>query len=122
MFITAASIAIGVHFGTYHFDRTKGYNEVNLGAYVRADEYQVGAYRNSLDRNTVYVTRAFRVPHTERFEVNVGLATGYRDGARPTVLTLMSYRADNGLRFGLIPLPAKLGGGVHLAWEFGGTK
>jgi hypothetical protein len=111
-------VAIGVHVGTWHFDRDAGYRETNPGIYVRADEWQAGYYRNSLDRNTLYVTRAFRVPHTERVEVNVGLATGYRDGARPTVLTLVSYRFDNGLRAGLIPLPAKLGGGIHIAHEF----
>jgi hypothetical protein len=40
--LTLCCIALGIHVGTYHFERSRGYREINPGLYLRADRWQAG--------------------------------------------------------------------------------
>jgi hypothetical protein len=74
-------LTVGVHTWSAHEPRGE-YSNDNPGAYVRHGGWQVGAYRNSLRRPTVYV--AAEVFGLGQVSVAVGAATGYR-GERRTV-------------------------------------
>lgn len=109
-----AAVAIGVHIGTWHFDRKTDYNEVNLGAYVRMDRWQVGAYNNSHRKLSVY--GAYAIPIAQRLSLHIGAASGYGHSVVP--LLTLTYSFDAGPRVALIPSSPKGGsGGVHLAYE-----
>jgi hypothetical protein len=118
--ITLCCIALGMHIGTYHFDRGRNYREFNPGAYVRVDRWQAGAYNNSHGKLSVYGTYA--VPLAKRIDLAIGAATGYNGSIVPVVV--LTYSFDAGPRLGLIPSSPKGGsGGVHLAHEFNrGTR
>lgn len=71
---------VGVHtFSVHSAPRNggagPGWNNNNFGAYARWDNTVVGAYHNSLNRNTVYV--AYLYPVTNWLDVAFGLASGY---------------------------------------------
>lgn len=115
-----ASIAIGVHIATYHFDRSQRLNDFNPGAYVRMDRWQVGAYWNSNRRPSAYVSYAF--PLTQRLALGVGLVTGYEHVKPVAPAVVLSYSFDNGLRLVGIPATPKNSGGLHVAYEFQGER
>jgi hypothetical protein len=107
--------AFGVHLLTFHFDRNRDYNEVNLGAYVRAERWQAGGYYNSHRKFSAYSTYAYAL--TERIEAHAGIASGYNSTVVPVLV--FTYRLDSGFRIGLIPSSPKGGsGGIHLAYEW----
>jgi hypothetical protein len=117
--IDFGAIAVGVHFATYHFDRGRGYREVNPGVYARADRWQAGFYSNSHGKFSAYSTYA--VPLTQRIEAHAGIASGYNSTVVPVLV--FTYRLDNGLRIGLIPSSPKGGsGGIHFAYQFSGKQ
>lgn len=110
-----AAIALGVHIGTYHFDRDAQLNDFNPGIFARADRWQAGVYHNSIRRTSVYVSYAF--PLTERVALHVGAVTGYRHmPVAPAVI--LSYSFDGGLRLAGFPSTPKSSGGIHAAYEF----
>lgn len=111
-----AALALGIHLGTYHFDRNRGYEEFNPGAYVRCDNITAGAYRNSEGKPSVYAGYTGRPFASIPLDVTVGGVTGYR---RSTVVPLLvpSVRIGDARLSLLLPLE-KGGGGVHLSWEF----
>lgn len=113
--ITCDVIAIGLHIGTYHFDRTSDYNEVNLGAYAECDHYTTGIYRNSLRKPSVYAGYTFdRV--LGPVDVTVGAVSGYpRATLMPLVVPSIKF---NSARLSLLLPTNKSGKGVHLSWEF----
>jgi hypothetical protein len=110
-----AAIAIGVHIGTYHFNRHEATRDFNPGIYARADRWQAGIYANSIGRTSAYV--AYAVPIAGRWAVNFGAVTGYRHAPiAPAVM--LSYSFDNGLRLAGFPSTPKSSGGIHVAYEF----
>lgn len=113
--ITCTALAIGLHIGTYHFDRTRDYNEVNLGAYVECDHYTAGIYRNSLRKTSAYAGYTFdRV--LGPVDVTVGAVSGYPRAALMPLL-VPSVKLGSARLSLLLPIE-KGGGGVHLSWEY----
>ena len=71
--------AVGVHLGSYHAHAPAGvpYNGVNPGLYARwASGLTLGAYRNSIRRNSVYAGWTI-TDAAERFGLTLGIVTGY---------------------------------------------
>lgn len=114
--ITITALAIGLHLGTYHFDRAAGYNEVNPGVYLRGESFTVGAYRNSERANSAYV--AYRALAVGPASLHVGAVTGYKR-APVAPLAVAEFAVSKHARVVLIP-PSPQGdkGGVHFALEF----
>jgi hypothetical protein len=53
-------VVLGLHLLSVHVPAHEGQNDYNLGAYAKnADGYLIGAYRNTLDRVSVYAGREF---------------------------------------------------------------
>jgi len=74
------SATVGVNLGTYHTDRTKGYQEFNPGVYVVCDGFVAGVYRNSFGRATLdlgYVLHLVSV-----IDITAGITYGYRKSWR----------------------------------------
>lgn len=112
--LTCTALAIGLHIGTYHFDRSKDYNEFNPGVYALCDGWTAGAYHNSERRVSVYAGRTFDVGPVD---VTLGAVTGY--SRAPLVpLVVPSYKIRGGPRVSLLLPLEKGGGGLHLSWEF----
>lgn len=113
--ITCTALAIGLHIGTYHFDRTREYNEVNPGGYALCDDYVAGAYLNSESKLSVYAGKTFKNV-VGPVDVTVGAVAGY---SRSPVLPLVvpSVKLGSARLSLLLPLE-KGGGGVHLSWEY----
>lgn len=110
-----ASLILGAHLATYHFDRSRDYNEVNLGAYVQCGQVVAGVYHNSERGVSVWGGHQFaRV--VGPVDVTVGLVAGYK---RSPVLPMLvpSVRLGHARLSLLLPLE-KGGGGVHLSTEF----
>lgn len=85
--LTATALAIGMHVQSLHIP-SHGYQNNTLGAYVRGEEWQAGAYRNSIGRTTVYAAanrRAFGL------DWHAGLATGYQVRCKPTSVTYTKH-------------------------------
>ena len=113
--LTCTALAIGMHIGTYHFDRSRGYNEVNPGAYVVCDRVTAGVYRNSLRKPSFYAGYTF-----ERLlgpvDLTVGGVTGY-PRAKLMPLLVPSVKLGHARLSLLLPIE-KGGGGVHASWGF----
>lgn len=74
MIASIAAITLGVHLASLHVPRGD-FQEFNPGVYVVADTYVAGAYRNSLDRPSVYIGKVFT--HGP-FSLTVGAISGYQ--------------------------------------------
>jgi hypothetical protein len=109
--VAHAEQRIVLHQISYHFDRSHDWNEVNPGlGYQRTTDalpggyWQVGAYRNSVRRNTVYAIVGSEPLSVGdwRFGVFAGVATGYREN---TVTERSSTKeCTNPLGGNLLPL------------------
>ncbi len=106
------SLALGVILSSYHFDRDKGYNEVNPGVYANCDGYTAGVYYNSERRTSVIAGYTFSLGPVD---VLAGVVTGYRRG--PALALLPSVKVGH-VRIGLIPPVAGVDGAVTLSLEF----
>lgn len=111
---------IGFHVGSHHMPE-KNYNNFNPGMYYRTDEgWTVGAYRNSLSKNSVYAG------YTWKFfgflEVTTAGVTGYFDAVQPLLVPSISLFTYRGVtpRLAYIPqVEKKIGSHVfHLMVEF----
>jgi hypothetical protein len=110
-----AAISIGIHLGTYHVERDRGYNEWNPGIYVRGGDWTAGAYRNSERGNSAYV--AYKALALGRASLHVGAVTGYKRGPGP--LAVVEFAVGDNLKLIWIPPAPQAGkGGVHFAYEF----
>lgn len=72
---TNAEQLLGIHLASAHFPAQLGQNNDNFGLYLRKDNWQVGAYRNTFDRSTIYVSYNHKLAV---FDVLFGAATGYK--------------------------------------------
>lgn len=110
-----AAIAIGMHLGTYHFDRERQYQEFNPGVYVVCDGWTAGAYRNSQNRNSAYIGKTFE--HVlGPVDVTIGGVVGYTRA--PVVPMLVPSIKIGHARASLLLPVEKGGGGIHVSWEF----
>ena len=117
----ARADTIGLHLGSYHpqhpADRPR-YNDLNLGAYYRADDgWQVGAYFNSIRRPSVYAgwTWSHDVGAVS-VGLLAGLVTGYRAG--PILPFAAPSVAVGAWRLSFVPA-TRFGASVfHLSYEW----
>jgi len=102
---------LGLHLLSAHPGQT-GMNNVNPGVYLVSPKgYTVGGYRNSEDRNSMYVGKSWQYG---RFSVTAAAVTGYRrHGIVPAVVG--SFSLGGGFR--LSGAPAPHGAVFHLSWE-----
>lgn len=70
-----ASTVVGLHLHSVHLPSKPHHSDENLGVYLRAERWQVGAYKNTYSRPTVYVGYVHPVGP---LDLTVGLATGYQ--------------------------------------------
>lgn len=117
--ICATAIAIGLHLGTYHFDRSKEYNEVNLGIYAMCDGYTAGYYRNSYHRDSFYAGYTWE---KGPFALTAGAVTGYRRGIKVggeyiAPMVMPSVKLGH-VRLTVVPPVGRVDGGVHFSVEF----
>lgn len=111
---TCAAIAIGLNIGTYHFDRSAGFQEFNPGGYAVCDGWVAGAYYNSYKRTSVHAGYVFQLGPVD---VEVGLVSGY-PASKLLPAVVPSVRIGNA-RIALIPPSGeKRKGGLTLALEY----
>lgn len=79
--LAATAITIGLHLQSRHFPAHDYQRNRNEGIYLRAESWQVGTYRNTLDREAVY---ASYIKPVGPVDLMLGASTGYqirtRDG------------------------------------------
>lgn len=110
--IAELAVTIGLHLHSTHFG-SEGVNNNNLGVYVVADQWVVGAYRNSLHRNSVYAGYVFETK-SKLFALTVAGITGY---SHTKVMVAPSVKLGN-FRISGIPPVLKQPGVLHLSAEF----
>jgi hypothetical protein len=110
-----ASLVLGLHLATYHFNREEKYQEINPGVSVACEEWQAGVYYNSYKDVSVYGTRVFRNVYNTGIDVAVGAVLGYSVPVLPLVVP--SYKIGD-VRISLIPPVNKQTGGIHMSVEF----
>jgi len=103
---------LGLHVGTYHFDREKERNEFNPGAMAMCSGYTAGAYLNSLNKPSLYA--GYTLEHGP-FGITAGAVTGY--GHLAPMVTA-SVRMGYGFRLAVFPPHNHKSGGLHLIKEF----
>lgn len=116
---------------SYHFDRTKKYNEQNFGLGLEhrlSDDFRVSAgwYRNSFYRQSRYAGVVYAPVEAGelRFGAALGVVSGYyRNQGRymPLVLpTAMWDGRDFGINIGVVPKSKRTGGGgiaLQMKWR-----
>ncbi|MDQ8023998.1 MAG: hypothetical protein REI94_19325 [Moraxellaceae bacterium] len=55
-----AALELSIPVGSYHFDRSRDWQEQNYGLGVEHESWVAGYYRNSYDKDTVYAGYAWR--------------------------------------------------------------
>jgi len=112
-----AETTIGLHLGTYHFDRNANYREFNPGVYIVKDSFTAGIYANSERKTSAYV--GYSLQH-EGLSLTIGGVTGYTSGIRPMVVP--SYKIPGTyMRVAYLPqVPnaTKNTQGLHFSFEF----
>lgn len=111
--LCSSIIAIGLHLGTYHFDRNRDYQEFNPGTYVRCEDVTAGVYFNSERKTSAWIGVERK---TGPIDWTLGVVFGY---TRSPVLPLVvpSYKVGSTRVSLLLPLE-KGGGGFHVSYEF----
>lgn len=72
----AEPVVVGLHLGSVHVPHRIDQRNVNPGAYVRfGNGLTLGAYRNTLGRESVYAGYTFNV--IGRIDLTLGAVTGY---------------------------------------------
>jgi len=115
----AAAGTIGLHLGSQHFPAKK-YNNRNPGLYYRTDEgWTVGAYRNSLRRDSVYAGYTWKYG---QLDVTTAAVTGYFHKVQPLLVPSVSLFTYHRItpRIAYIPRVEKKIGShvVHLMAEY----
>jgi len=110
---------IGLHIGSHHIP-AKTYNNTNPGLYYRTDEgWTIGAYRNSLRKNSVYAGYTWKFG---ALDVTTAGVTGYFHKVQPLLVPSLSLFTYQGVtpRIAYIPrVEKKIGSHVlHLMVEF----
>lgn len=123
--ICSQIIAVGMHLASWHshgyFDeagRYSGYNNLNVGAYVRTDcNIQVGAFYNSERRLSVYGAYIFD-SKDHPFFVFGGVATGYKN----SIIVPLAGAGVKVSKFRVSYTPAiskyKVPNLIHVTYEF----
>lgn len=115
----AMAYTIGLHLGSHHAP-AKTYNNTNPGLYIRhPDGWTAGFYRNSLNKDSVYVGYTWKFG---MLDVTTAGVTGYFDKVQPLLVPSISLFTWRGItpRVAYIPrVEKKIGSHVlHLMVEF----
>jgi hypothetical protein len=73
--LAIASVTVGLHLHSVHAPQRDYHNDQNTGVYVRGENWQAGAYKNTYSRPTFY---AGYVQDLGPLDLTVGGATGYQ--------------------------------------------
>jgi hypothetical protein len=95
------ALVIGFHLGSVHVPAKDDQNNRNTGAYVCMEEWCAGGYRNTIDRDTFYVTHELAKAHG--FSLHAGLVTGYQKKCQRAIFesgktTKVEHRPDGSIR------------------------
>lgn len=110
-----AELALGLHLVSAHFPERDWHNNDNFGIYVKADDWVVGAYRNTYSANSAYVGKLFSFGP---LDVLVGGVTGYPQGK---VLPMASPSVKLGatpFRLSMVPGSTRTTTVLHLSAEW----
>ena len=103
---------VAVHAVSYHFDRSKDFNEINpgLGIKLKAPDRNIflalGEYKNSLYRTTAYAGIGTDFPIIDHVAARftAGLLTGYEIPLVPVIVPELVFSAGGyGVAVGYIP-------------------
>lgn len=78
--VESLCIAIGLHIASHHM--TGKFNEINPGVYCQTENYEMGIYKNSLSKTSVYAAKSFQ---GENFGAMIGFVTGYNYKIMPAI-------------------------------------
>lgn len=81
----AYALDLTVPLGSYHFDRSKKWQEKNWGLGVNYKNYVAGYYKNSYDRDSIYIGYHWQ---PEKLEYNRHLKAGL------TMIAVSGYRSS----------------------------
>ena len=81
--LTASALDLTIPLGSYHFDRSKNWQEQNWGIGIDYKHYIAGYYKNSYDRDSVYVgyhlqPDALAINQNLKLGVTMIAVSGYR--------------------------------------------
>lgn len=111
---------IGLHVGTYHFDRDTKYKEFNPGVFVSCNNFTAGTYANSEYKQSYYFGYLFEYKALGLF---VGGVTGYADNLyKLQPMLIPSIRVpDTPIRINYLPQQPnkeKNTQGLHISLEW----
>lgn len=108
---------LGLHVGTWHFDRDTKYREFNPGGFVSCNNFTVGTYDNSEYKQSYY---AGYLVEYKNFGLFLGAVTGYSNKVQPMVIP--SYKIPNTpIRINYLPQQPnkeKNTQGIHITLEY----
>ena len=113
--VAQAETTIGVHLGTYHFNRSARLQEVNPGVYAVIDGHTFGMYHNSYGGTSSYYGYTARNV-LGPVDLTVGGVSGYAPGAVVQAMLVPSVKVGS-FRVGLVLPRSKGGGALHLSYE-----
>lgn len=127
MSLTAICCAIGLHIASHHFPERDYQQNRNIGIYLRSDNWQIGTYRNTINRQSYYAAKSIEIG--AGFEIMGGVVSGYQRrggmGYSPGALTPLigiTYAAPKILgvtpRVWLIPPAPHNSTVLHLSLEY----
>lgn len=91
----ASAVDFKIHLGCYHLTERdylkKGdsLNEQNPGLGIVIEDYEVGFYKNSMSRESVYLYRS--IPLTQNISTFAGVVSGYNETILPATGLVFSY-------------------------------
>jgi len=80
---------------TVHVDSIYDYNEIHPAIACEGEKYTYGAYYNSYERISLYVSRTFKY---ERVGLELGVLTGYDEVAPIVPLSRVTYDLTDNLK------------------------
>lgn len=122
----AADTFVTVPLASYHLDRHRGYNEINLGIGIEHelnDRWRLGAgtYRNSIRRDSYYAGAVYAPLSVVgvKLGASLGVVTGYGRPLPMLAPTLMFEGSEYGVNLLLVPPVGGKGGviGVQVKWR-----
>lgn len=109
-----ASLVLGIHLATYHFNREEKYQNFNPGVSIECNNYQFGSYYNSHKKTSVY--GAYNIKRlVGPIDLSLGLVTGYKMPLTPLVVPSVKL---GDVRISLLIPTSMNSGGLHFSKEF----
>lgn len=100
MICTALAITLSLASVHLTHNYNDDYNEINPGITIECDQYSVGVFKNSYNKDSVHAGLIFKHGTDIIIGTNVGVVSGYQSNVVPFVRPFIQY---NGVRVGYIP-------------------